>query len=246
MSVIISSAQGVDQFGNPVTRVREVGMAIFRTRNDTSPIVFDAVLETPVTAESTVTDYPVEDGSDASDHVIRKPRRVSFRAVVTNTLNDPEAARQLSQTGPGGADNPTGVLQRVANAHVRAQRVRDVLLELKQLRFSGEPVASVATSYETIQNAQLIAFSHREIGLEAIEISGTFRELFIASTRRVPLPAPEVEDQAKPKKNLGKVTPKQASEEQKDTSLFHLGFGHNAGVIAGAVRRAAAFIGLGG
>lgn len=67
-------------------------------------LVFDAVLEENHSQRTRVTDYPIEDGSAANDHVIQEPVELSLRGMVSNH------PIRLLDFGNLGALATTGVL----------------------------------------------------------------------------------------------------------------------------------------
>lgn len=50
-----------------------------------SPILLDATLKESFKAEAEVTQHPIEDGADVSDHVILKPTSLTISGIVTET-----------------------------------------------------------------------------------------------------------------------------------------------------------------
>lgn len=61
----------------------------------------DVVKQITVSAESEVTNHPIESGSEISDHVIKRPRRVTFEfAQSTMPLSDDETKWEQLPIGP--------------------------------------------------------------------------------------------------------------------------------------------------
>lgn len=71
-----------------------------------SPVYFDCVVSETHENKSTLTEHPVEVGSDVSDNVRHDPEVISLEGTITNTpIDGPNSA--LALTVPQGPANPT-------------------------------------------------------------------------------------------------------------------------------------------
>jgi hypothetical protein len=76
----------------------------------------DAVLESDDTAESDVTEFETEEGSDFTDHIRNKSREVSFTVVISNSpLSEVAAERGDPQDGFSFTDEALQVFEVIRN-----------------------------------------------------------------------------------------------------------------------------------
>src|SRR5688572_19880585 len=77
------------------------GVLIERSPNDTDPFIFDATIESSFSAQSEITNNPIEtNDGDVTDHRRTKPTVWSFKAIFVNEADPAKAAdRSMAANG---------------------------------------------------------------------------------------------------------------------------------------------------
>ncbi len=158
-----------------------VGLTLFQ---------FDATISEVFASTSDVTDHPVEEGADVSDHVRRRPREFDVHGWVSN---DPIVILASSQFGPA--------------PRTRAEDAYDELLRIQ----AQAELVTVATSLKDLANmflASISATRDKDSG-RILDATLRLREIIIATTEvtSAPVPAPTKSARA-PKANLGRQAAK--------------------------------------
>jgi hypothetical protein len=136
----------------------------YEIKGRVTDVEFDAVVHHAETSTATVTEHPIEKGSNVNDHVRQQPDRVSAEAVVSDT---PLASPSTQTRGVKGStkglslryDTSTNVVfgaqikqTRQSGANVlqfdgRLFRIKDVYAELRFIKENAIPV-SIKTVYQ--------------------------------------------------------------------------------------------------
>lgn len=154
---------------------------------DGESIVFDADFNEQPTHAGELTDHPVEEGVDISDHFQRMPDELSMTAYVTNSPLQ-----------------GTVVRNRDYQAYLRLLEILD----------AGEPVTIIGRlrPYNNMVLTSMVPTFEPDDS-QAISFDLTFREVVVVRTEQVPIPAgilsPQRRRGGKSKTNKGK----QAAEE---------------------------------
>lgn len=130
-------------------------------------IEFDALIDETRSYESTVPEYPVEEGFSVSDAIIKSPEALTMTLFITDT---PVTWRSRHGSGPG--------------------RVEQVCSQLEELYFKSVPV-TVVTSDKTYTDMAIESISiskTAEIGY-AREIPISFRKIRVTSLQTTTIPA---------------------------------------------------------
>jgi hypothetical protein len=182
-----------------------------KTRATVGVVQFDASVFEMHTDEMEITDHPVEDGSDISDHIRKLPIALEMNGVVTN--NPIVFLASVRAKSPVTTDT-TNTLDRVGAAYEK----------LQELQETGE-LLDVATSLRDYNNMAIQAMSvSRDASTgNILDATLTLREIIIAKKLTVDLPIPIPAKVAKKKKtNKGNKSKVAATTEQatKSESIF--------------------------
>lgn len=170
-------------------------------------IAADAVVSETHTRTNTVTDHPVEEGANISDHSRPEPDRVSVELYVSDTPASVEqmqrAQKFMQQAGLGAVLNPDGESS-VAAVPGYSRAVRD---RLDGYRLAGQLV-TVATAIKLYQSMVIESIAETRTAKEAEAFHATISFKFIRVvqnklTRRVIAKDPSVQ----PKVKTGAQTP---------------------------------------
>lgn len=147
------------------------GEKIPTTSIDGYPI--DVTTSEDHTFDAVVTDYPVEKGSDKSDHIQNKQPVVTMEGVVTDT---PLAAMILERLAAG---------DKVPGAQRGTLPSVDALAKLLEVREARQPV-TITTSLKTFENMALTQLQLPRMSGEgrALRFSATFRQMDIVENER--------------------------------------------------------------
>lgn len=178
-------------------------------------LTLDALIEESEEKANTVTQFPVEDGSQISDHVIKRPDVLVIRGVVTN-------APIRSHGGPSDAQARATI---PVLDHVVGTTINYAELALAYLRelVSLKKTVDVVTRRGRFANMQVTKFSRtktKETGdalvftVEMIEVTRV-KLLFVAagSSRRTK------SGRAQPRTDAGKNTAQKASNDDPLRSM---------------------------
>lgn len=159
------------------------------TTGSTAMIFLDATLRENFDATTEVTQHPVEDGADISDHVILKPLKLTIDGVISETPFSIEGqklgfatsvAASIGQSvggaigalaaGYGAAKSLAGVLQpkSITGGEVRDEEFKNVPSENSRLRDAvneflnmrqSKQVVSIVTGLKQYKNMILVSFT---------------------------------------------------------------------------------------
>lgn len=163
--------------------------SIFEQNNPLNVLEFDASIRETHSSEVTITDHPVEKGSDISDHARRRPDTLQINGVVTN---NPVVILRSQRALPSVRDG---------DPNTRAEDAYGFLLELQSQRL----VVGCSTTLRDYANMLITSLSvPRESRTGTIaDISLTLREIAIADTETTDAPEP-TNPARKRKTTLGK------------------------------------------
>ena len=152
---------------------------------------FDASIAENFDKTAEITDHPVEEGADTSDHIRRKPESIEIHGWVSN---DP-------------------IVIGASRLDAQRTRVEDALTALERIMDEGQLV-KVITSLKELDNMALSRISVRRDKDSGRILDATIRlrEIIIATTETTqpPVPAPDKSTRA-PEANLGRQTPTDAT-----------------------------------
>jgi hypothetical protein len=177
---------------------------------------------------SKVTDYPVEEGANISDHIVNDPREVSVEGIVTNSPVQFLGGRLDKQAR--GTQNNGRFLGRAIN------RAQIAFQELERI-FSDKELVTITGQYKVYRDMAMISAPvERQVGDgDAIQFTATFRQI-----RKVGLQTASFrtvftkKESAQPIKKKGDQTGNKATTAvEKRTTLLR------AGVKTGAQAAAA-------
>lgn len=166
-------------------------------------IEFDGLEEQTLEAVSEVSQFPIEDGSKISDHIIDQPITLPFKALVTNT---PFAV--AGSSGNGGAVQPleldSGKPSVVQFPEERdwIQETYDKLLELR----ASKNTCTVVTARRTFDRCVLTrnALATVREGLGTFDLEFTQVKIVVTQTTNAPEPT---EPRGAPGQSKGNQTP---------------------------------------
>lgn len=168
-------------------------------------VEFDASVTETHTDESEVTEFPVEEGSDISDHVRKKPTVITIEGMISNTPILFLATLQAKSPIDGDL---TPVRDRVEAANSKLQELQDAGV-----------FVDVITSLKTYSNMVIIGKSvYRDAANgNVLRVTLTLKEIKIASALTIDKPIPE--DVANKKaSNDGKKGPKPADSATESSA----------------------------
>lgn len=194
-------------------------------------LILDAAEEIAHTNEVELTDNPVEEGVDVSDHADIKPKILSFNGIVS------EAPIKLEQAIIGNVAGASGgVVGNVAGSAAGAlvttglsvlgglllnqngNRAQDAMNALLELQAKAIPV-TIMTGLRDYKNMILTQFSPVEAARngKSLVFTATFREIRIVSSEQVVLPNkvldPSVGASGASNINQGKKVAPEANEQ---------------------------------
>jgi hypothetical protein len=143
-------------------------------------IVLDASVNETHQGDVDVTDHPVEEGADISDHARVKPETVSIEAVISNTpLNSAQQKRVQSAQGDVtaetvGVDSPAGAVGFAEVGYVRLKQLKD-----------ARQLVKVITGLRVYDNMMLTSLSiPRNAGVgDALRFTAQFKQVRLAQVR---------------------------------------------------------------
>jgi hypothetical protein len=170
--------------------------SIFLQNNPLELLEFDAIISETHQGDAIVTDHPVEEGVDISDHVRRQPESFTCQIIVSNApilVNRSVAARPSVR---GGDPN---------------NRAEDAYGFIKELKDGGQLVGFSTTlrDYDNMVITSTAASRDSRTG-NILDMTLTIREIVIANTETVAAPEP-VNPSRKTKTKLGKKPKADAS-----------------------------------
>lgn len=169
----------------------------------------DCTLDETHSLENMITEHPVEEGVNISDHIRRQPRMLEITGVVTNT-----PVVNFDKEEPLSPD--------ISDTLSPVDRVRLAYAKVDELLVKGE-IIDVQTTLETYRNMIIQDYSiprNVETG-NTLNVTISLRELLTAKTEQVAAPEPVVvskrltTDQGKKAKK-----PSNAIQEEKTQSAL--------------------------
>jgi hypothetical protein len=147
-------------------------------RADGYGVAFDATVSTQHQSRAVVTEFPVERGSNAADHVRQQPKRVTLSGIVGPT--------PLRPTTLGAGDLTRGFPEQ----DERAQRAFDVL---ENLQDDGE-LLQVITPFKTYSNMILesTVVTRDKDKTTILDASCTLLQIRTTESETINLPAPRL------------------------------------------------------
>jgi hypothetical protein len=183
-----------------------------KTRAQVGVVQFDASVSEVHTDEVEITDHPVEDGSDISDHIRKLPITLEMNGVVTN--NPLVFLASIRAKSPVTTDT-SNTNDRVGAAYAK----------LREMQESGE-LLDVVTSLRDYSNMAIKSLSvTRDASTgNILDSSLTLREITIARALTVDVPIPIAAKVSKKKEtNKGNKSKEAATTEQAAKSESVLG-----------------------
>jgi hypothetical protein len=175
-------------------------------------VQFDASVSEVHTDEMEITDHPVEEGSDISDHIRKMPITIEMNGVITN--NPIVFLASVRAKSPVTTDIST-----------TQDRVGTGYDKLREIQESGELI-DVATSLRDYNNMVIQSLSiSRDVSTgNILDATLTLREIIIAKQLTTDLPIPIPEKVAKKTEtNKGNKSKTAATTEQTEKSSSVLG-----------------------
>lgn len=183
-----------------------------KTRATVGVVQFDASVSEVHTDELEITDHPVEEGSDISDHIRKAPITLEMNGVITNNPIVFLASSRAKSPVTTDTENPS-------------DRVGAGYDKLRELQETGE-LLDVATSLRDYNNMVIQSLSiSRDVSTgNILDATLTLREIIVAKQLTVDLPVPIPEKVAKKKEtNKGNKNKTAATEEQTTKSSSIIG-----------------------
>ncbi len=164
-----------------------------KTRAQVGVVQFDCSLSETHSSEATITEHPVEEGADITDHIRLGHAMIDLNGLVTNTPLIFLASLQNSSPLVGDIIPVT-------------DRVNAAYRELQRVMRKGETV-DVVTSLDSYENMAITAMSVARDAAngQVLNCSLSLREIIIAVSETVEAPIP-VEVAKKKPVNKGKKT----------------------------------------
>lgn len=138
----------------------------------------DASLEETHDKSVAVTEHPIEDGSNITDHIRTMPEQINITGMVSNT--------PIVFLASTRAPSP------IKGKNRSRDRVKTAYEELRRIMNKGERVTVVTSlrKYENMVLQNLTVSRNVQLG-NVLHADMTLREIQIAETSSVPLPKPE-------------------------------------------------------
>ncbi len=132
-------------------------------------VEFDASVDEDHTGENEVTDFPVEEGANVTDHSRPKPRLLTVHGFITGT--------------------PVSLLNIATPPSFKATRGKDAWHKMEKWRTEGTRISIVTTlvAYTSVLITRL-SVPRKASNSDGIEFTISFKELRTVSSRLVPKP----------------------------------------------------------
>lgn len=193
-------------------------------------IEIDAVLDESHTLTNTVTDHPVEEGFNITDHSRPDPDQVTLTCFISNTpISDQQQERTVRE---GSVDFTTAALQDTEFSVV-AGRGNDAYKKLKKLRDEGTLVQVVTTLTTYVKSStsgmiiQSLTIPRTAKDIDGLAFTIVLKQIRIVKNRQTQDTTPKDKRTAK-KKDKGEQTTKDtddASPEYKAGKYLSQGTG---------------------
>ena len=184
---------------------------IFERRNSSrvslDSVVLDATTTETHTGTAQVTDHPVEDGADISDHIIQQPDQIDIVGIVTNTpIGIVERIGNILAGAESGG--PAGA----ASAAFDPERAEDAYNVLRELKDTGTLV-TITTKLRTYENMAItrVSVSRDARTGDAVPLAISAREVRTVEGLAVIIDPAVL--RAKPTNNRGRQTPAPAQAQ---------------------------------
>ncbi len=165
-------------------------------------VQLDASIDEVHTDDAEITDHPVEEGSDISDHIRKLPPTIQINGIVTDT--------PIAFLASATASSPltTNIIPSLGT------RSFDAYQELLTVMEMGETVDVITSlrDYELMAIKNLSVNRNKDKG-KCLDVTITLRQITIASSLTMDLPVPRIVAN-KLKKNKGKKPPQTGSDAQ--------------------------------
>lgn len=208
-----------------------MSISLFANRKKPAKIAqleLDASLNENHRRENVISDYPVESGSNITDHVRNQPVILQMTGFVTNSpvpildLGVDKLKESLSNVGD---EVSSKVISR--DKFERTTVARDLLLDY----WKNGTLLDIDTNFFVYTNMvieSLLVPRNATIG-DAMRFEATFKQIRFVSSETVELPnvddlngrAPNIDKQAQNKIDGGKETTTDLPEEEKDIALLY-------------------------
>lgn len=200
--------------------------ALFVTKIGDS-IEVDSCLEETHTFSNTVTDHPVEEGFNITDHSRPDPDSVVLRCFVSNT---PLSAQQVQRAVRSGSVQFTTSAAQAAQQSVTgiSGRGNDTYVALQKLRTEGTLISVVTTlrtyglSPQEGMIVQSLSVPRARQNYDGLEFTVTLKQVRIVRNRST-VDTSQKDKRTRPKKDTGAKNTDQAPLESKASKLTGLG-----------------------
>lgn len=181
-------------------------------------IILDAALTEHHTGEVEVTEHPVEEGFNITDHSRPKPDSLTLEGIVSNT--------PLSTTQQRRIIDSRGQRLETATAEDQVQGepgyAEAAYVKLRDLRDTGK-VITVVTGLRTYDNMVMVSLSIPRDGRtgDALRFSAGFRQVRVVKTKATTFVVAK-ESKAKPTVKMGKQATKITAKETRKSIAIEL------------------------
>jgi hypothetical protein len=190
-------------------------------------LTLDVTIQETHTANAEITEHPVEQGADITDHVRPKPVELRMEGIITDTPIDDSLIASVTRSVPGlGLGVATyGVVKSLLAG---ASLARSAFDRLRQFRDNGTPVG-IFTPYRSYSNMvmdSLVVTRDKDTG-EALHFVATFREVLFVTSGVATITLPPAAQAAKDMGTQG--TPTASGKLTKTVSTMYNGINTGTG-----------------
>jgi hypothetical protein len=194
-------------------------------------IELDCAISESHVGEVDITEHPVEEGFNVSDHSRPKPDALTLEGIVSNTpFNQSQRTRVIKVLGDtkfqsnSQADRSQGTPGYAEAAYTKLRKLRD----------TGK-IISVVTQIRTYSNMVMTSLAIPRDGKtgDALRFTASFKQIRVVknkATKKVVSKEPK----AQPKAKAGKQTANTANDSQKKKSILKQ---FDDGVLGGGLRK---------
>lgn len=185
----------------------------------------DATLSESHQYDNEISEFPVESGSNISDHIKQNPERITINGFITNTPVEviTENVSNVIQTSPGEAEVRSSERTGTSN---RVELAQDALLRISGRKIQGanqEPeIIDIITGLRVYTG---MAMESLEIPRDAstgqtLRFTATFIKILTVESETVLIPnaIPAIVDKAQSKVDKGKQTVQEPTAQQSALS----------------------------
>jgi len=188
-----------------------------KTRTKIDTIELDCTVSESHNGEVEVTEHPVEEGANITDHTRAKPVTLILEGIVSNTpLNNEQQTRKV-KSAEGFTFETTAAASVIAGQPGVAEAA---FTKLQQLREKGVPI-TIITRFKTYTNmvmSSLVVPRNASTG-ECVRFTATFKNVVIVKNKTTTA-AISKEPKAKAKIAKGKKVPETTAEPTKKKSML--------------------------